>query len=322
MKNMTSDEAIQKTVKKLENDAILPYQSLRPTLVVIHRGEYEDDQAISYLKSIQKAGQFYGAIINDYVANTPFEVAQIINSTSNNPTTHGIIIISDYGNMNRTLYNLIPVRLDIDSLSVASLGNLIGNISPIAYRNAPCAAVACMKIMETLNEEEDFSEQKCLIIGRSIRVGRPLAEILTQKNMTVTLAHSKSKEDYIMEPRNYQYIVSAIGKPNYWGQDHKLPIRSYTDMCFIDAGVNYDENGKLCGDINREWFNKERDKNSCWYNTYITPIIGGVGKITTTVLFAKLFENAADFFKNSAGLFQEPSQNISQPQEECSHIIV
>ena len=321
MKDMTSNEAIQKTVKKLEKDAIFPYQSLRPTLAVIHRGEYEDDGAISYLKSLQKTGQYYGAIVNDYIANTPFEVARMINAASSNPAVHGIIIISDYGNMNRTLYNLIPARLDIDSLSAASLGNLIGNTSPIAYRNAPCTAVACMKIMEMLNEEEDFSEQRCLIIGRSIRVGRPLAEILTQKNMTVTLAHSKSNQNHISEAISYDYIVSAIGKPNYWNEDHRLYIKGYGDNCLIDVGMNYDENGKLCGDVDREWFDKKQNE-STWYKNYITPVVGGVGRVTTTVLFAKLFENAAEFFKNSAGIFQEPLQIVPQPQEEQQPQIV
>lgn len=316
MKDMTSNEAIQETVKKLEQDAIIPYQSLRPTLAVIHKDTDDENGADSYLKSLQKTGQYYGAIVNDYIANTPFEVAQMISVASSNPAVQGIIIISDYGNMNRTLYNLIPVRLDIDSLSASSIGNLVGNTSPIAYRHAPCTAVACMKIMETLNEKEDFSRQKCLVIGRSIRVGRPLTEILTQKNMTVTLTHSKTGDSAITEPKNWDYVVSAIGRANYWNADNPLYIQSYGSNCFIDVGMNYDKDGKLCGDIDRTWYEAVMNEKNLWYGSYITPIIGGVGKVTTTVLFAKLFDNAADFFRNAAGLFQEPSKIIPQPQEE------
>ena len=157
---LTSREVIQNTIKKLEQDAILPFQSLRPTLAVIHQSGIEETGEDSYLKSLRSTGSLYGAIVDDYIANTPFEVAQMITAAASKPQVHGIIIISDYGNMNRTLYNLIPMRLDIDSLSAASLGNLIGNTSPIAYRNAPCTAVACKHFSNSL--------QKCSLYGCSV----------------------------------------------------------------------------------------------------------------------------------------------------------
>ena len=307
------DAIIEKTVKKLEQDAILPYRSLQPVLVIIHKEDTQDSGAVSYLKSLTNKATQYNAIIRDIVSNTPIEVAQAIKEASYNPSVHGIIIISDYGNMNRTLYNLIPMRLDIDSLSAMSIGTLVDNISPIAYRNAPCTAVACMKIMETLNKSDDFSRKECLIIGRSIRVGRPLAEILTQKNMTVTLAHSKSPSFKTFN-KSYDYTVSAIGKPKFWNADNTLYTVGYQDNCFIDVGMNFDENGKLCGDIDRDWFNEEISKSYRGTDSYINPITNGVGLVTTTVLFAKLFNNAADFFCNAAGQFQT-SQEISKPQD-------
>lgn len=311
-----SDKVIDNTVKKLEREAILPYRSLRPKLCVIHKQDMDSGED-SYLKTLRKVGNHYGAIVDDLIANTPTEVAQGIQIFSNDINTHGIIIISDYGNMNRVLYNMIPLRLDIDSLSAFSLGNLIDNISPIAYRNAPCTAVACMKIMEEINKQENnkdsFDGQNCLIIGRSIRVGRPLAEILTQKNMTVTLAHSRTSEYTLSSYSNYDYVVSAIGKPNYWNDKHKFYVPTYGDFYVIDVGMNIDENGKLCGDVDRQWYESVNNGG------YITPVKGGVGKVTTTVLFSKLFNSAAEFFKDSAGFFQEPHQMVvpqseSQPQ--------
>ena len=316
-RKMICKEHIQRTIRKLENDAIFPYASLRPTLAVIHESFIEGSGEKSYLKSLQAAGKRYGAIVNDYIADTPIEVSQIIQLLTVDPNIHGIIIISDYGYMNRTLYNLIPVRLDIDGLSSVSLGNLQDAISPIAYRQAPCTAVACMKIMEEMNDQPDFSGQCCLILGRSIRVGRPLAEILTQKNMTVTLAHSRSPEKFSAQPTIiYDYVVSAIGKPNYWNEEHPIYIRSYTGTNIIDVGMNVDEDGKLCGDVDREWISNliQKDKYS-YDNLLITPVVGGVGKVTTTVLFAKLFSNAAEFFKNSAGDFQPPARLTPKPQE-------
>ena len=278
---MICKEHIQRTIRKLENDAIFPYASLRPTLAVIHESFIEGSGEESYLKSLQAAGKRYGAIVNDYIADTPIEVSQITQLLAVDPNIHGIIIISDYGYMNRTLYNLIPVRLDIDGLSSVSLGNLQDAISPIAYRQAPCTAVACMKIMEEMNDQPDFSGQCCLILGRSIRVGRPLAEILTQKNMTVTLAHSRSPEKFSAQPTTiYDYVVSAIGKPNYWNEEHPIYIRSYTGTNIIDVGMNVDEDGKLCGDVDREWISNliQKDKYS-YDNLLITPVVGGVGKV-------------------------------------------
>ena len=312
---MICTQQINNAIKKLENSAILPYSSLQPTLAVIHTRILSCGEE-SYFKNIQTIGQWYGAIVKDYSADTPIEVSQIIKTLAADSTIHGIIIISDYGHMNRTLYNMIPVRLDIDALSSLSLGNLLGNVSPIAYRYAPCTAVACMKIMEEMHDKSDFSGQKCLILGRSIRVGRPLAEILVQKNMTVTLAHSKSNEDVASD--RYNYVVSAIGKPNYWNEDNPIYLRSYGYNRIIDVGVNIDEDGKLCGDVDREWLSSQIEKDSYSFDhTLITPITGGVGKVTTTVLFAKLFNNAAEFFKNSTGEFQYSVKVQSQPQLDC-----
>lgn len=299
-----SDELIDKVVQKLEDDSIYPYASLRPTLAVIHKSvDNMDDGEKSYLKSLQKTAAKYGAIVNDFIADTPLLVAQSIQKMQQDIQIQGILIISDYGDINRTLYNMIPAHLDIDGLSAASLGNLIGSTSPIAYRNAPCTAIACMKIMEEWNHEQDktatdFRGQSCSIFGRSIRVGRALAEILTQKNMTVTLYHSKS---YTYNAANaVDYCVSAIGKPNYWCEDTPLGYRYYRATCFIDVGMNVDEAGKLCGDIDREWYKNEvEDKYGSYY---ITPVVGGVGRVTTTVVFAKLFNNAAEFFRTSTGV--------------------
>lgn len=300
-----ADKIIQRAVSKLERDAILPFQTLQPTLVVIHKPADQDDGAQSYLNNIKKTGEKYSVNVKDYDAATPFLAAELIKEVSKDPSVHGILITSDYGEINSTLYNRIPVSLDIDSLSTFSVGTLVGNSSPIAYRHAPCTAVACMKIIETLEEGDDFSGKTCLIVGRSMRVGRPLAEILTQKNMTVALAHSKSDLG-VFSYCQWDYIVSAIGRPNYWGYENQLPVHHTTPVRIIDVGMNVDENGKLCGDVDREWFESmPLPPNS--EDPYITPVIGGVGRMTTTVLFSKLFANSAEYFKSSTGALYIPT---------------
>lgn len=311
-----SKDYIAQAVSRLEKDAILPYLDLQPTLGIICKTkEKREDGDSSYLSSLVATASKYQAKTRILEADTPLEVINCIQKMKSNSNIFGIIIISDYGEITRTLYNMIPARLDIDGLSAISIGTTIGNTSPIAYRSAPCTAVACMKIMEEINEQPNFSQQTCLIIGRSMRVGRPLAEILTQKNMTVTLAHSESAS-YVFHPQTWNYIVSAIGKPNYWNEENPLYFASHTDNHFIDVGMSCDETGKLCGDIDRDWFYDKANSQSIYLQSYITPVIGGVGKVTTTVVFAKLFNNASDFFKDAHGLYlkninEEPNYGVS-----------
>ena len=294
-------DTITKTVYKLQRDAIFPYQTLQPTLAVIHKSANSDSGAASYLRSIKKTAAGYGVDVLSIEADTPFVVVDEIKRVASIQKVHGIIIISNYGDINRVLYDRIPVSLDLDSLSTLSLGKLIDNRSPIAYRGAPCTAVACMKIIETLNGGEDFSGKNCLVIGRSIRVGRPLAEILMQKNMTVTVAHTATDMSKLAT-QEWDYIVSAAGKPKVWNKDNPLPLPRDKRSLVIDVGMNVDENGELCGDVDRDWFNDAANEGS-----YITPVTSGVGKVTTTVLFSKLFANTAQYFMNSAGVYHNPT---------------
>ena len=307
-----SDEIITSAVKTLEEDAIYPYIDIHPTLGVICKTEdciLESEK--SYLVSLQKTAKKYKANIEVRRKNTPFDVMEAIQELKTNPIISGIIIISDYGDITRTLYNMIPQHLDIDGLSALSIGTTIGSTSPIAYRSAPCTAVACMKIIEEYANQYDDGKlqgQEVAIIGRSIRIGRPLAELLLQKDMSVSIYHSKSNNLYSAFDK--PYVVSAIGKPHMWNEEYIRAIQN--PYCIIDCGMSTDENGKLCGDVNKAAI-EENDKKEPRYfycaSRYITPVIGGVGKMTTTVVFAKLFNNAAEFFRNSSGVYAYPASS-------------
>lgn len=307
-----SDEIITSAVKTLEEDAIYPYIDIHPTLGVICKTEdciLESEK--SYLVSLQKTAEKYAANIEVRRENTPFDVMEAIQELKGNPVISGIIIISDYGDITRTLYNMIPQHLDIDGLSALSIGTTLGSTSPIAYRSAPCTAVACMKIIEKYAKRYDDGKlegQEVAIIGRSIRIGRPLAELLLQKDMSVSIYHSKS--DNLYSAFDKPYVVSAIGKPHMW--DDTFISNTRNPYCIIDCGMSIDENGKLCGDVDKVAV-EQNDKNAPRYNyynaRYITPVIGGVGKMTTTVVFAKLFNNAAEFFRNASGVYTNPSSN-------------
>lgn len=271
------DKIIESTIKKLETVAIDPYPTLNPTLGVIYRAD--DTAAGSYLRSIFLNAEKYKATAVSAECNTIQDVSLQIRKWSQDPNMNGIILISDYGEATQSLYNMIPMRLDIDGLSNKSAAHLYGSKDPIAYRKAPCTAVACLKIIQTLYDN-NLAGLNVAIVGRSMRVGRPLAELLLQQNCTVTLYHTKSRKDNFYDK---DVLISAIGQPKYfnsWNVDIQ-------DMNIIDVGINYDPQGRMCGDVD---YDNLKD-----IAAYITPVPNGVGAVTNTVLFAKLYANKLDF---------------------------
>lgn len=266
---------------QLEKYSIEPYQFLTPVLGVILSDKATNDD-ICYLDNIKKKADQYNVIVQIRKCNSPFKAIQEIQSLRENSSVNGIIIIGSFGNdANQGLAESIPMRLDIDCIAGDTYGSLCTSTSPIGFRLGPCTAVACYKIIEDILETNDFSEQKVLIMGRSMRVGRPLAEILCQHNATVTVAHSRSG-NAIIDFEGYDIVVSAVGKPRIW---HEAFSRD--NSIVIDVGINVDNDGKICGDVDEDSF--DEDDSSVIY----VKSPGGVGKITTTVLFAKLFYNCA-----------------------------
>lgn len=280
------DKVIQSAIEKLETVAITPFiGKICPALCIIYKSG--DKGAQSYLRSLNRLGNKYQCTIVMRQCDKPQEVSMVITEWIHNIDCNGIIILSDYGEATQALYDMIPTRLDIDGLSYKSVGRLYGSHDPLAYRKAPCTAVACLKIIQ--ERFDNLEGLNVAVIGRSMRVGRPLAELLTQQNCTVTLYHSKSF--YSNSYNNFQHadiIVSAIGKPKYWSADNIDGIG--TD--FIDVGINVDENGKVCGD-------GDYDSLTTVCN-YVTPVPGGVGNMSTIVLFAKLFANKREMVGDAA----------------------
>lgn len=272
------DKIIESTIKKLETVSIDPHPTLNPTLGVIYRAE--DAAAGSYLCSIRRNAEKYKSTVISAECDSIQGASLKIRQWVQDPSINGIILISDYGEATQSLYNLIPARLDIDGLSNKSAAHLYGSKDPIAYRKAPCTAAACLKIIQTLYDNE-LAGLNVAVVGRSMRVGRPLAELLLQQDCTVTLYHAKSKETNFSDK---DVLVSAIGRPEYFY--HPLNLDA-TNLNIIDVGINYDEHGRICGDVN---YDSVKDKAA-----YITPVPNGVGAVTNTVLFAKLYANKLDF---------------------------
>ena len=172
----------------------------------------------------------------------------------------------------KRILELIPFSKDVDGFSAENIGKLA--------MNEPCL-VACtpngvMKMLES--ENIGISGKSAVVIGRSNIVGKPMAMLLTNANATVTLCHSKTKN--LKEIcAGADIIVAALGKAKFVTEDMVKE-----GAVVIDVGMNRDENGKLCGDVD---FENVKDKCS-----YITPVPGGVGPMTITMLMYNTYLSA------------------------------
>lgn len=173
----------------------------------------------------------------------------------------------------KKILELIPYSKDVDGFSAENTGNL--------SMNEPCL-VACtpngvMKMFES--EDISLSGKSAVVIGRSNIVGKPMAMLLTNADATVTLCHSKTKN--LKEIcASADIIVAAAGKAKFVTADMVK-----NGAVVIDVGMDRDESGKLCGDVDFE-----NVKEKC---SYITPVPGGVGPMTITMLMYNTYLSAA-----------------------------
>lgn len=158
----------------------------------------------------------------------------------------------------------IPVEKDVDGFSAENLGLLTMH----KERIVACTPLGVMKMLE--HEKIEVAGKRAVVLGRSDTVGKPMAMLLLNANATVTVCHSKT--DNIQEIcKSADILVSAVGKAKFITADMVKD-----GAVVIDVGMNRDENGKLCGDVD---FDNVKEKTS-----FITPVPGGVGPMTITML--------------------------------------
>ena len=158
----------------------------------------------------------------------------------------------------------IPFEKDVDGFSAQNLGLLMQNKQLVSA----CTPSGVMKLLE--NEGIELAGKHAVIIGRSETVGKPMAMLLLNANATVTVCHSKTK-NLSQVCSQADILISAVGRANFVTDDMVKD-----GAVVIDVGINRDDNGKLCGDVD---FEKVKEKASC-----ITPVPGGVGPMTITML--------------------------------------
>lgn len=170
----------------------------------------------------------------------------------------------------KNIQNQIDSKKDVDGLTDINAGKLVQNIDALI----PCTPVGIMDMLSYY--KLNLSRKNVTIVGRSDLVGKPLASLMTNKDATVTLCHSKTNnlKEYT---KLADILIVAVGKPNFITNEY---IKE--GAVVIDVGINRLDDGTLCGDVN---FEDVKDKTS-----YITPVPGGVGQITVAELGKNIYK--------------------------------
>ncbi len=257
----------------------LKKQGINPKLAVIMVG---DDKASKiYVRNKSKACNEIGIEFEEFVKDsktTQEELMNLINELNKREDIHGILLQSPLpdGLDIREAFNSIDYKKDVDGFNPLNIGKLaIGEDTFIS-----CTPYGIIKMLEEYNIQ--IEGKRAVIIGRSNIVGKPLIQCLLNKNATVTVCHSKTKniEEITKEA---DILIAALGKPKFVTEDM---VKS--GAVVIDVGINRNNEGKLVGDVDFENVSKKA--------SYITPAPGGVGPMTIAMLMNNVVK-AAKFSK-------------------------
>ena len=263
--------------KSAQKAAELKENGITPTLAILRVGEKGDD--ISYEKGAMKRCETVGVAVKNVVLPEDVEIDtfyQTIDDLNNDPSVHGILMFRPLPKYldNERARNAIAPEKDIDGCSDGSLaGVFTGN----GRGFAPCTAEAAIAILEYYGI--DITGKNVVIIGRSLVVGRPLALMLLEKNATVTICHTRTQN--IAEiSRKADIVVSCMGRIEML--DHKYFNEEQT---VIDVGITWsNDKKKVCGDV---LFEEVEPLVKA-----VTPVPGGVGAVTTSLLVRHVIEAA------------------------------
>ena len=255
--------------------AALKARGITPGLAVILVGDNPASQV--YVRNKVKACEDSGlhSVLEKYDADMS-EAALLarVEALNNDPSIHGILVqlpLPEHIDAQKVIEAISPAK-DVDGFHIASAGALMTGMPGFW----PCTPYGCMKMLESIGY--DLRGKHAVVIGRSNIVGKPMALMLLQKDATVTVCHSRTK-DLKAQTLQADVIVAAVGKRNVLTADMVKP-----GAVVLDVGMNRNDEGKLCGDVD---FAGVKDVAG-----YITPVPGGVGPMTITMLLVNTLEAA------------------------------
>ena len=229
----------------------------------------EDSASKVYVANKKKACADVGIESFEYAlpeSTTQEELITLVKQLNNDNRVNGILVqlpLPKHIDETAVIHTIDPIK-DVDAFHPANVGKImIGDFDFL-----PCTPAGVMTLIDKSNI--DIAGKHCVIIGRSNIVGKPQAMLMLHRNATVTICHSRTK-DLASITKQADILVAAVGKAKFVTADMVKE-----GAVVIDVGINRDENGKLCGDVD---FNVVEPLAS-----YITPVPGGVGPMTITTL--------------------------------------
>lgn len=253
----------------------LKARGVTPGLAVILVGD--DPASAVYVRNKVKACADTGvrSIFEKYEASLcEAELLARIEALNTDPTVHGILVqmpLPRHINPHKVI-EAISTSKDVDGYATLSAGQLMTGTA--GFR--PCTPYGCMKLIESTGI--DLRGKHAVVIGRSNTVGKPMALLLLQANATVTVCHSAT-QDIGQHTRQADVVVAAVGKRNVLSAGMIKP-----GAVVIDVGMNRNPEGKLCGDVDFA--------SAAQVAGFITPVPGGVGPMTITMLLVNTLEAA------------------------------
>ena len=263
--------------KALKNAKALEAQGVTPVVALVRVGENPAD--ISYENSIKKnmaKGGVSAVSATLSQGTTTEKVLETIDTLNKSPLVHGIMLFRPMPEHidGEWIRHAIHPAKDVDGITDMSLGGVFTG-SGIGF--APCTAQAVLEMLDYYGIE--LRGKKVAVVGRSLVIGKPVAMLLTERDATVTLCHSRTAK-LAEETKDADIVVLATGRAKAYGADYFAPHQTV-----IDVGINTDPaTGKLCGDAD---FATAAPKVSA-----ITPVPGGLGAVTTAVLVSHVVEAA------------------------------
>lgn len=272
------------TVEITERAAKLRASGVVPTLAIVRLGEDPGD--LSYEKGAMKRATEVGVEVRNIVL--PREAAQDelvaeIKKLNADDSIHGVLLFRPLPKHmdEKAVCEVLDPAKDIDGITSGSLAGVFMD-SDIGF--PPCTAAACIELLDHYGY--DLKGKKVTVMGRSLVIGKPVAMMAMRKNATVTICHSRTKpEDFTAAGTSADIVIAAVGKARMITEE-----MLGDDQVIIDVGINMDENGKLCGDVD---FDREAPDSGLGAKAAaVTPVPAGVGSVTTAVLMKHVIEAA------------------------------
>lgn len=256
--------------------AALTAKGVQPGLAVVLVGDNPASQVYvrNKVKACEDAG--FKSVLEKYdAALSEAELLARVEALNNDPSIHGILVqlpLPKHIDDHKVIEAISPLK-DVDGFHVASAGALM--VGEVGFK--ACTPYGCMKMLESIGMK-DLRGKHAVVIGRSNIVGKPMAMMLLAANATVTVTHSGTADLGAMT-RQADIVVAAVGKRNVLTADMVKP-----GAVVIDVGMNRDDEGKLCGDVDFAGVKEVAG--------HITPVPGGVGPMTITMLLVNTMEAA------------------------------